>query len=72
MDESELPECHEGPEAFERFEATLSALLEVPKSLILRRQKAYRKKVDANPNRRGPKRKSGVIDSEIPGLEPEG
>jgi len=59
MDESEvLPECHEGPEAFQRFDATMSALLKVPKSLILRRQKAYRKKVDANPNRRGPKRKS--------------
>jgi hypothetical protein len=36
----------------------VSALLEVPKSLVLKRQKAYRKKVDANPNRRGPKRKS--------------
>lgn len=52
-----LPECHEGPEAFERFDATMSALLSVPKKLILRRQKAYRKKVDANPNRPGPKRK---------------
>jgi hypothetical protein len=52
-----LPECHEGPEAYERFDATMSALLAVPKSLVLRRQKAYRKKVDANPNRRGPKRK---------------
>jgi hypothetical protein len=59
-DESEtsLPECHEGPEAFERFDATMSTLLSVPKKVILRRQKAYRKKVDANPNRPGPKRKS--------------
>jgi hypothetical protein len=53
-----LPDCHEGPEAFERFDATMSILLSVPKSLVLRRQRAYRKKVDANPNRRGPKRKS--------------
>jgi hypothetical protein len=53
-----LPDCHEGPDAFERFDATMSALLAVPKSLILRRQRAYRKKVDANPNRPGPKRKS--------------
>ena len=53
-----LPECHEGQDAFERFDAMMSSLLEVPKSLLLRRQKAYRKKVDANPNRRGPKRKS--------------
>jgi hypothetical protein len=55
-----LPECHEGPDAFERFDATMSALLAVPKSLILRRQRAYRKKVDANPNRPGPKRKSDL------------
>jgi hypothetical protein len=60
MDESELPECHEGPEAYERFEATMSAILVVPKSLILRRQRAWRKKVDANQNRRGPKRKAEI------------
>jgi hypothetical protein len=54
----ELPECHEGPEAFERFDATMSAILSVPKKLILRRQRAHRKKVDANPNRPGPKRKN--------------
>ncbi len=53
----DLPECYEGPEAFERFDSTMSAILSVPKSLILRRQRAWRKKVDANPNRRGPKRK---------------
>lgn len=58
--EDELPECHEGKEAFERFDATMSALLSVPKSLVVRRQRAWRKKVDANPNRRGPKRKSEV------------
>ena len=57
-EETPLPECHEGPDAFERFDATMSALLSVPKKLILRRQRAYRKKVDANPNRPGPKRKS--------------
>jgi hypothetical protein len=57
-DQENLPECHEGPDAYDRFDATMSALLTVPKSLVLRRQRAYRKKVDANPNRRGPKRKS--------------
>jgi hypothetical protein len=56
--EGQLPECHEGPEAYQRFDSTMSALLAVPKSLLLRRLKAYRKKVDANPNRRGPKRKT--------------
>jgi hypothetical protein len=62
-----LPECHEGKDAFERFDATMSALLAVPKSLILRRQRAYRKKVDANPNRPGPKRKSEQVE-EVPAV----
>jgi hypothetical protein len=53
-----LPECHEGTEAYERFDATMSAFLAVPKSLVLRRQRAYRKKLDARPTRPGPKRKS--------------
>lgn len=52
-----LPDCHEGPEAFQRFDALVDSVLTVPRSLIERRQRAYRKKVDANPNRRGPKRK---------------
>ena len=52
-----LPECIEGPEAFKRFDATMTALLSVPHATLVRREKAYRKKVDANPNRRGPKRK---------------
>jgi len=64
-----LPECREGPEAYERFEATMSAILAVPKSLILRRQRAWRKKVDANPNRRGPKRKSDLALPDPPNFE---
>jgi hypothetical protein len=52
-----MPECIEGPEAFERFDALVGAVLATPHSLIERRQRAYRKKVEANPNRRGPKRK---------------
>jgi hypothetical protein len=52
-----LPECHEGPEAFRRFDEGLRQLLTVPHSLIVRRERAYRKQVDANPHRRGPKRK---------------
>jgi hypothetical protein len=47
----------EGPEAFLRFDQGVREILAVPHSTILRREKAYRKKVDANPNRRGPKRK---------------
>lgn len=52
-----LPECHEGPEAFQRFDALVDSVLAVPHSLLERRERAYRKKVEANPNRRGPKRK---------------
>jgi hypothetical protein len=57
---SDLPDCHEGPDAFKRFDAAMTTLLAVPKALILRRQRAHRKKVDANPNRRGPKRKEEI------------
>jgi hypothetical protein len=63
MDLEELPDCHEGPDAYERFDATMSAFLTVPKSLILRRQRAYRKKLDAKPTRPGPKRKSEIQDA---------
>ena len=52
-----LPECHEGPEAFQRFDALVNSVLAVPHSTLVRRERAYRKKVDANPNRRGSKRK---------------
>ena len=52
-----LPECHEGPEAFQRFDALVDSVLAVSHSLLERRERAYRKKVAANPNRRGPKRK---------------
>jgi hypothetical protein len=54
---SQRPEYIEGPEAFRRFDAMMTALVAVPKSVVEKREKAYRKKVDANPNRRGPKRK---------------
>lgn len=55
--ETQLPECNEGPEAFQRFDALVDSVLAVPHSILKRRERAYRKKVDANPNRRGPKRK---------------
>lgn len=50
-----LPECHEGPEAFQRFDEGVKQILSVPHSLIARRERAYKKKSLANPNRRGPK-----------------
>jgi hypothetical protein len=52
-----LPECHEGPEAAKRFDMEVGFVLSIPRHLLERRERAYRKKVDANPNRRGPKRK---------------
>ena len=52
-----LPECIEGPEAFQRFDALVESVLAVPRSTLVRRERAYRKKVEANPNRRGPKPK---------------
>ena len=52
-----MPECIEGPDAFRRFDEGIRQLLSVPHSLLKRRERAYQKKVDANPNRRGPKRK---------------
>ena len=48
----------EGPEAFKRFDATVKTLLAVPRAELLRREAEYKKRVEANPNRRGPKRKT--------------
>ena len=62
-DSAALPECIEGQEAFTRFDETVKTLLAVPHSTLVRRERAYRKKVDANPNRRGPKRKSRLTSA---------
>jgi hypothetical protein len=50
-----LPECIEGPEAFQRFDEGVKQILSVPHSTLVRRERAYKKKSLANPNRRGPK-----------------
>lgn len=47
----------EGPEAWTRFQNTMKAVIAVPHSEIQKRIAEHRKEVDANPNRRGPKRK---------------
>jgi hypothetical protein len=52
------PKYIEGPEAFQRFDAMMTALVAVPKETVEKREKAYRAQVEANPNRRGPKRKA--------------
>lgn len=65
MSTPDLPDCIEGREAFRRFDSTMETLLSVPRSTLKRRQHAYRKAVEANPSRRGPKRK--VNPSASPG-----
>jgi hypothetical protein len=56
-----LPDCIEGAEAFQRFDEGTRQILSVPHSTIVRRERAYRKKSLANPNRRGPKPKRKAI-----------
>lgn len=45
-------------EEYNRFTNLVDRLLIVPHEEIQRREAEYRKQVDANPNRRGPKRGS--------------
>jgi hypothetical protein len=52
-----LPECIEGPEAFRQFDEGVRQILSVPHSTLVRRERAYKKKAAANPNKRGPKPK---------------
>jgi len=47
----------EGPEASARFDALTRKLLSASHEEIIRREEEYRKKSDANPNKRGPKPK---------------
>ena len=54
---SKEPEFIEGPEAFRRFDNLVGALIAVPREEILRREAAYKRISDANPRKRGPKRK---------------
>jgi hypothetical protein len=54
---TDLPECHEGPEAARKFDAGLRQILSVPRTTLERRERAYKKKSAANPKRRGPKPK---------------
>ena len=43
---------------FEKFTELVNKVLSVPRAEMLRREAEYRKRVDANPHRRGPKRKA--------------
>lgn len=57
VEEAQLPECNEGPDAAKRFDEGVRQILSVPHSTLERREKAYKKKSAANPRRRGPKPK---------------
>lgn len=57
MKTESLPECHEGPNAAQRFEEGVRQILSVSHSTLVRRERAYKKKSAANPKRRGPKPK---------------
>ena len=56
----------EGPKAIMQFNNAMKAVLAVPRSEIVKRLEEHRKEVDANPHRRGPKRK--LKPSASPGL----
>jgi len=43
---------------FRAFTATVDKLLAVPKEVILQREAEYRRQADANPRKRGPKKKA--------------
>jgi hypothetical protein len=55
---SVLPHCHEGPLALQRFDEGVRQIISVPHSTLMRREREYKKKALANPNRRGPKPKT--------------
>jgi hypothetical protein len=55
--ERQPPDYIEGPEAFKRFDEGTRQILSVPRSTLLRRERAYKKQAAENPNRRGPKPK---------------
>jgi hypothetical protein len=48
----------EGPEAYERFNATMKAVIAVPHAVIKERIEEERKRSLENPKRRGPKPKA--------------
>ena len=44
-------------EEYEHFTDAVRSIMSVPKAEILRREAEYKKQADANPHKRGPKRK---------------
>ena len=57
----------ESPDEFGAFTRMMDKLLSVPKAELKRREDEYRKRADANPKKRGPKRKVNPSASRDPG-----
>jgi len=55
------PEMIEGPDAFRQVDEAVSRLLTVPKSVLLEREAAYKKRAALNANKRGPKPKQSSV-----------
>jgi len=51
------PEPVNGPDAMARLDVLVRKVLTVPHAEIMRREGEYKRKSDANPSKRGPKRK---------------
>ena len=49
-------------EEFERFTAVVDTILSVPREELKRREEEYKKQSDANPRKRGPKRKPKAVE----------
>ncbi len=57
----------EGPEAYQRFETAMKAIIAVPHSVIQERIETHRREAALNPKRRGPKRMAKPPTSPGPG-----
>jgi hypothetical protein len=49
-------------EEFDRFTALVDKVIAVPRSEVLKREEEYKRQSEANPKRRGPKRKDAKRD----------
>ena len=66
MENNQPPVCIEGPSAFQRFDSTVRGVLAIPHAKLALRERAYRRKVQEDPRRRGPKRKITRTPGEAP------